>query len=327
MPPPQIFFSFSSVQSQLASQPPFQPSTERRCPQPRPLSIVDIGRNARVASIVHTLPVFCPRTVNCQRVIQTGHPIVRKHLYLRCSPSPCRVPGWPPAASTLTRASHPSILSLCCRVREVTLEFWGFTASAVGANSPLLGWTRVDVKLNKDFSKISAVPSDYSRHVYVNVDVRLVIPSDDAVISGSDPVRFLHHVCVIKVVIPKDTHARLEAWSGHAGAASGLKRVRGRNWWLRAARKRGSARGTVRGRASGARAGRDRGADAGRGPSTTRRWRLTAAAARRNGEAKLHMTVDVRERYGYGGAVRLRTALRRGWKSGYRLGWPVTVIR
>ncbi|KAA0037236.1 hypothetical protein E5676_scaffold832G00090 [Cucumis melo var. makuwa] len=37
-------------------------------------------------------------------------------------------------------------------VREVTLEFWGFTPSALGANSPLLGWNRLDVEFNKDFS-------------------------------------------------------------------------------------------------------------------------------------------------------------------------------
>ena len=47
---------------------------------------------------------------------------------------------------------------------------------------------------------------DHSRHVYVNVNVRLVIPSDYAVIGVSDPVGSLHHVCVIIVVIPKDTH-------------------------------------------------------------------------------------------------------------------------
>uniref|UniRef100_A0A9I9E6C2 Serine/threonine-protein kinase nek2 n=1 Tax=Cucumis melo TaxID=3656 RepID=A0A9I9E6C2_CUCME len=34
----------------------------------------------------------------------------------------------------------------------------------------------------------------------------LVIPSDYAVISGSNPVGSLHHVCVIIMVIPKDTH-------------------------------------------------------------------------------------------------------------------------
>ncbi|TYK26010.1 hypothetical protein E5676_scaffold1567G00150 [Cucumis melo var. makuwa] len=38
------------------------------------------------------------------------------------------------------------------RVREVTLEFWGFTTSEVGANSLMLGWIRVDVELNKDFN-------------------------------------------------------------------------------------------------------------------------------------------------------------------------------
>ncbi|KAA0064195.1 ty3-gypsy retrotransposon protein [Cucumis melo var. makuwa] len=38
----------------------------------------------------------------------------------------------------------------------------------------------------------------------------LVIPSDYAVISVSDPVGSLHHVCVIIVVIPKDTHATAE---------------------------------------------------------------------------------------------------------------------
>ncbi|KAA0045264.1 uncharacterized protein E5676_scaffold1810G00120 [Cucumis melo var. makuwa] len=37
-------------------------------------------------------------------------------------------------------------------------------------------------------------------------NTQLVIPSDYAVISVSDPVGSLHHVCVIIVVIPKDTH-------------------------------------------------------------------------------------------------------------------------
>ncbi|KAA0067946.1 SH3 domain-containing protein C23A1.17-like [Cucumis melo var. makuwa] len=37
-------------------------------------------------------------------------------------------------------------------VSEVTLRFWGVTASVVGANSPLFGWIRLDVELNKDFS-------------------------------------------------------------------------------------------------------------------------------------------------------------------------------
>ncbi|TYJ97708.1 uncharacterized protein E5676_scaffold1251G00010 [Cucumis melo var. makuwa] len=39
-------------------------------------------------------------------------------------------------------------------VREVTLGFWGFTASAVGANSPLRGWICVGIELNKDLSYI-----------------------------------------------------------------------------------------------------------------------------------------------------------------------------
>ncbi|KAA0034011.1 hypothetical protein E5676_scaffold1418G00150 [Cucumis melo var. makuwa] len=38
------------------------------------------------------------------------------------------------------------------RVSEVTLRFWGITASVVGANSPLFGGIRLDVELNKDFS-------------------------------------------------------------------------------------------------------------------------------------------------------------------------------
>ncbi|KAA0051625.1 hypothetical protein E5676_scaffold3445G00160 [Cucumis melo var. makuwa] len=32
---------------------------------------------------------------------------------------------------------------------EVTFEFKNFTASTVGANSPLLGWIRLDADLNK----------------------------------------------------------------------------------------------------------------------------------------------------------------------------------
>ncbi|KAA0051543.1 pol protein [Cucumis melo var. makuwa] len=37
-------------------------------------------------------------------------------------------------------------------VTEVTLRFWGVTTSVVGANSPLFGWIRLDVELNKNFS-------------------------------------------------------------------------------------------------------------------------------------------------------------------------------
>ncbi|KAA0056322.1 hypothetical protein E5676_scaffold11G001010 [Cucumis melo var. makuwa] len=49
----------------------------------------------------------------------------------------------------LNRTSH-SLL----RVRDVTLEFMGFTRSVVGANSPLLGWIRLDIELNRNFSYI-----------------------------------------------------------------------------------------------------------------------------------------------------------------------------
>ncbi|KAA0051540.1 ty3-gypsy retrotransposon protein [Cucumis melo var. makuwa] len=44
------------------------------------------------------------------------------------------------------------VKSKTSRVNEVTLKFWGVTASVVGANSPLFGWIRLDVELNKDFS-------------------------------------------------------------------------------------------------------------------------------------------------------------------------------
>ncbi|KAA0041631.1 hypothetical protein E5676_scaffold242G00130 [Cucumis melo var. makuwa] len=37
-------------------------------------------------------------------------------------------------------------------VSDVTLRFSGVTASVVGANSPLFGWIRLDVELNKNFS-------------------------------------------------------------------------------------------------------------------------------------------------------------------------------
>ncbi|KAA0032909.1 ABC transporter G family member 31 [Cucumis melo var. makuwa] len=170
VPPPQIFFSFSSIQPHLASQPPSPPSTERRHPQPRPLSIVDVGRNARVAATASTLPVFRPRIVSRQRVIQIDHPIIRKHLHLQCSLSPSRVPGWPSAASTLSQASHPSIPSLCCRVREVTLEFRSFTASAIGANSPLLGWIRLDADLNKNLATFQALMPDLLCFVVMLMD-------------------------------------------------------------------------------------------------------------------------------------------------------------
>ncbi|TYJ98658.1 hypothetical protein E5676_scaffold507G00480 [Cucumis melo var. makuwa] len=43
----------------------------------------------------------------------------------------------------------------CRRVREVTLELRSVTASVVRTNSPLFGWIRLDVKLNKKFSYIS----------------------------------------------------------------------------------------------------------------------------------------------------------------------------
>ncbi|TYK26210.1 hypothetical protein E5676_scaffold111G001390 [Cucumis melo var. makuwa] len=64
-----------------------------------------------------------------------------------------------PTAATITDLSLS--VAVCCaptappeppRSSAVTLEFWGFTTSTVGANSPLLGWIRVDVELNKDFS-------------------------------------------------------------------------------------------------------------------------------------------------------------------------------
>ncbi|TYK03424.1 hypothetical protein E5676_scaffold121G00220 [Cucumis melo var. makuwa] len=42
---------------------------------------------------------------------------------------------------------------------EVTLEFLGFTTCVVWSNSPLLGWMRLDVDLNKDFSYISGMAS------------------------------------------------------------------------------------------------------------------------------------------------------------------------
>ncbi|KAA0035751.1 hypothetical protein E6C27_scaffold403G00230 [Cucumis melo var. makuwa] len=45
------------------------------------------------------------------------------------------------------------------RVREVALEFLGFTTGLVGDSPPLLGWIRLDVELNKDFSNISGTVS------------------------------------------------------------------------------------------------------------------------------------------------------------------------
>ncbi|TYK09527.1 hypothetical protein E5676_scaffold757G00030 [Cucumis melo var. makuwa] len=39
------------------------------------------------------------------------------------------------------------------------LEFWDCTTSVVGANSPLFGWIRLDVELNKDLSYISGTVS------------------------------------------------------------------------------------------------------------------------------------------------------------------------
>ncbi|KAA0054233.1 gag-protease polyprotein [Cucumis melo var. makuwa] len=41
-------------------------------------------------------------------------------------------------------------------VSEVTLKFSGVTASVVRVNSPLFGWIRLDVELNKDFSYSSS---------------------------------------------------------------------------------------------------------------------------------------------------------------------------
>ncbi|KAA0058234.1 ty3-gypsy retrotransposon protein [Cucumis melo var. makuwa] len=66
MPPPPIFFFYSFIQPHLASQPPSPSSTERRQrrPQPHLLSIVDVGRNARIAATVPALPVCRPRTSN-----------------------------------------------------------------------------------------------------------------------------------------------------------------------------------------------------------------------------------------------------------------------
>ncbi|TYK29807.1 hypothetical protein E5676_scaffold208G00270 [Cucumis melo var. makuwa] len=37
-------------------------------------------------------------------------------------------------------------------VREVTVEFKSFTTSAVGANSPLLGWIGLDANLNESLA-------------------------------------------------------------------------------------------------------------------------------------------------------------------------------
>ncbi|TYK05034.1 gag-protease polyprotein [Cucumis melo var. makuwa] len=49
------------------------------------------------------------------------------------------------------------VRSKTSRVREVTFRFWGVTTSVVGANSPLFGWIRLDVELNKDFSYSSVM--------------------------------------------------------------------------------------------------------------------------------------------------------------------------
>ncbi|TYK15032.1 hypothetical protein E5676_scaffold45G00740 [Cucumis melo var. makuwa] len=52
--------------------------------------------------------------------------------------------------------SHPRNATI---TPVVTLRFSGVTASVVGANSPLFGWIRLDVELNKDFSYSSGTVS------------------------------------------------------------------------------------------------------------------------------------------------------------------------
>ncbi|TYK17672.1 hypothetical protein E5676_scaffold2434G00010 [Cucumis melo var. makuwa] len=50
---------------------------------------------------------------------------------------------------------HGQPSAVFASVVEVTLKFRSFTVSAVGANSPLLGWIHLFADLNKDFSYIS----------------------------------------------------------------------------------------------------------------------------------------------------------------------------
>ncbi|KAA0067506.1 mucin-19-like isoform X6 [Cucumis melo var. makuwa] len=62
-----------------------------------------------------------------------------------------------PEPSLLYHSLFPRRVNSCqvpvtLGVSEVTLGFWGVTARVVGANSPLFGWIRLDVELNKDFS-------------------------------------------------------------------------------------------------------------------------------------------------------------------------------
>ncbi|KAA0040200.1 hypothetical protein E5676_scaffold190G00240 [Cucumis melo var. makuwa] len=105
------------------------------------------------------------------------HLTSKRHLQLTSSVDRCRQ-----VLATVEPLCHPSATrstSICCRfvchprnahrrctlenqsfvvaptssgVSEVTLRFWGVTASVVGANSPLFGWIRLNVELNKDFS-------------------------------------------------------------------------------------------------------------------------------------------------------------------------------
>ncbi|KAA0067824.1 WAT1-related protein [Cucumis melo var. makuwa] len=74
---------------------------------------------------------------------------------------------WSPA-SGIPELAHPRTRATC---------------APVGTNWSLLIPKGIPKTLG-----LYAVPSDYSRHVYVNVNVRLVISSDYAVMSGSDPL-------------------------------------------------------------------------------------------------------------------------------------------
>ncbi|KAA0041507.1 putative polyprotein [Cucumis melo var. makuwa] len=67
-------------------------------------------------------------------------------------------------------AAFANFLLLPC-VREVTLEFLGFTASLVGVNSPLLGWFCLDADLNKNFSYILSKGNMRGRPVRGKKDV------------------------------------------------------------------------------------------------------------------------------------------------------------
>ncbi|KAA0053323.1 hypothetical protein E6C27_scaffold102G001480 [Cucumis melo var. makuwa] len=63
------------------------------------------------------------------------------------------------AKVTVHSSPSPSSCARIAAAAEVAVKFLGFTIGLVGDSPPLLGWIRLDVELNKDFSNISGTVS------------------------------------------------------------------------------------------------------------------------------------------------------------------------